>query len=333
MKNSWADSLDKIDTIRTTDLYREMDVLQYLNLKGIQYFPAQGTWIKMKCLLPEHDDATPSFYINTATLGYNCYGCKRHGNFYELCKTLGWDIAEGDNNLIGLVAQSQWRNFKDNIASDEIISLVRHRLPKGFTFVSENDNACKKHLEYAIDRGLDDAIKIFKIGYTVEYDSTYYKMYNNRLLIPVYDPYGKVVWIEGRRIDGIKTKKYWRPSGVKKDRIVFNIHRLLLKEFRWAIVVEGIIDAILLWIWGFPAVCIFGSSISLEQSNQLMYFDALYLCFDNDEAGRIGYKAASKLFVGLGSELYHIPMPTGKDAADIGKEKFTKRLQRARKIY
>lgn len=334
MKKLTKTDVEKLEHVRVSDLYREVDIKEYLNGRGVKFFPASGPWIKMTCPFPDHSDSTPSFYINTETGGYNCYGCHEHGHFYQLCETLGWEYELGENNLIGITTQTEWQRFKDNIQLDEIVTLTRHRKPVGFTFISQYDEKCKRHLAYCQRRGLDNLIKTFKIGYTIKTDPRYEDNYKNRLIIPVHNPHGKVVFFEGRRIDGIKRAKYWRAPGVRRDFIVFNLHRVLMHGFRWVIVVESVLTAMLLWHWGYPAVAVFGANISAQQSEQLMYFDDIYLCFDNDDAGNAGYKKASHLFVGLGSNIYKIVMPTGgQDACDIGQKRFEERLLKARNIY
>lgn len=41
------------------------------------------------CILPDHEDSTPSFHVYPAERNWYCYGCQRWGDIFDLAKALG----------------------------------------------------------------------------------------------------------------------------------------------------------------------------------------------------------------------------------------------------
>jgi hypothetical protein len=321
-------------------VYNNIDVREFLNSLGIEYVD-HGEYLRMRCLFPDHTDRKPSFSINTHNYGFNCWGCNRTGTFSELAEELGWQVQKIGTVLTGLVQQYEWSDFKRNLST--LYSVVDEKvypIPDGYACVREGDKRCDAHLKYAEKRGMLELLDEFKMGYTIIRDghadaggkALYGRHYIGRLLIPIHNIDGKYIWTEGRAIHANAVAKYWRPYGVQRNRYLFNIHRVIRKRFRWVVVTEGVLTAAMLWHWGFPAVAVYGSAISDQQIEQLMYFDTVYMNLDNDNAGRQGYMKFKQSAEFSGISLYHIVMPPGKDALDTGRELFEKKFLNARKI-
>lgn len=311
----------------------DIDIKEVLKDKGIT-FVDKGEWIHMRCLFPDHNDSDPSMSINTEHYAFNCFGCGRQGTWAEMCEELGWDIgSKGDSVLVGVTPNTIWEESKQKMKGKDLKNEKVFHLPEGFRLISDWDR-CYKYLK---QRNIESAISIFNIGRTSETDSEYGENYKNRVIIPVHNSEGKYIWPEGRLIFKSKKKKYFRPFNVKKHEYLFNYHRSK-KQFDWVIVVEGIIDAVNLWLWGYPAVCTFGAGMGMTQLELLMKFQAIYLCYDNDNAGISALIGDEKktgikdLVLGTGVDVYRILMPRRLDVNDIEKKYFDRLLDKAQKL-
>lgn len=319
------------------DVFPTVDVEDFLIHKGVEC-TRKGEWLKMRCLLPGHDDNNPSFFVHRVHGGWNCYVCGS-GSWNELLNELGW--AENKDEIIvgitpmALIKDFQ-RNMKDMLSNKEDREQVFPK-PDGLSEINNfNIIHCYNHHKYLKNRNLSKLTSVYKVYYTEEdylaYNKKYKNIYKNRIIIPVENEVGKIIWYEGRLISEAKTKwKYWRPPGVKKENYLFNMHRVIGKGYKWIIVVEGIIDAMLLWSWGMPGVCCFGANISDDQMVQLLNFNKIYLCFDNDTAGIKGYLNSRDRLKLAGADIYRILLPRNRDVNDVGQEFFIKSFHKAKK--
>jgi len=327
---------DFVESDFNSNSFAPVDVESFIAKKGIEYI-VSGKWLKMKCILPfGHEDHTPSFFIHKDHGGYNCYSGCGSGTWSELCTHMNWDM-NLESVTVGMLPDSLWKESKQRIK--EITSLKNHKektfhIPKGFEHISATDIHCSNHYNYLVKRNMTEWIGMFNIGYTTKSDSSYGKEYLNRIIIPCHNVEGKYIWSEGRLITEAKTdRKYYRPFGVNKIEYLFNIHRVLRKGFNWCIVAEGIVDAMNLWFWGVPAVCCFGADISDEQIEQLMVFDKVFLCLDNDPAGIKGFVKAKDKMLGTGVELYRTLLPKGQDVNNITYKKWCSIYSNSKQIY
>jgi len=310
----------------------DFDVKDYLLKKGIEFkeheSSSTGTWLQMCCPFPEHDDKRPSFSINVESKSWNCYVCGS-GNWFQLAEKMGWEDWKSDQVLINTISNEDWKKTKRNFSK---------RL-EGGCYVAikpkmKNIKQDDKYFEYLKNRKIESSIDIFEIKRgSICYDEDYNYNYRNRILIPVHNlDETKILWYEGRHIEDKFSPKYYRPNGVEKTKVIFNYHRVKQSGSKKVIVVEGIIDAITLWMWGYPAVCIFGSSISPDQMELLMCFDEIYICLDIDRAGIKGFLKFKELCTGCGALLKRIIIPRGKDANKLKKLQFDEFYNRSKSI-
>lgn len=291
------------------------DIADYLKGKGIDFIET-GKWLKMKCILPTHDDQNPSFYIHTEHLGFNCYGCGEKGNLDKLFELMGW--SHDSHLLLDVVSKGDWYDFmKDDI--DEECKVRTFRPPVNYKPLLNGNGSAANFWKYLNDRKLTFLLKTFAIYYASNAkDDDYGYAYKNRILIPVHDIYGKYLWMEGRSIDKRNKKvKYYRPKGVDKNKHLYNIHKVIRLKYKHVIVVEGIIDAMILWVLGFPAVCSFGANLSDPQIEILLNFDEVILAFDNNKAGIKGYVKAKDKMLGTGVGLGRVILKKNVDANDM----------------
>lgn len=82
---------------RTIDAAKE--AIQVIDLAGRLVSEAAGKWRREgeewvgRCPLPDHEDRTPSFKVNTEKNAWFCHGCIRGGSVIDLAM-LAWEIPE-----------------------------------------------------------------------------------------------------------------------------------------------------------------------------------------------------------------------------------------------
>ncbi len=317
-----------------TDKYGVADIELFLESKGIE-FTRSGDWLKMNCILPGHNDSSPSFFIHRLHHNYNCYVCGS-GNFTQLCEQMGWEINIESIN-VDCVPDSIWKDVKEKIKNIEYEPDKKKEqskpAPKGLKKITSSEINCKKHYQYMADRNIESLIDMFNVGYVVKGDKNYSLNYINRIIIPCHDSDGKYMWCEGRAITHIKVdRKYFRPFGINKTKYLFNYHRVKKSGYDYIVVVEGIIDAMILWSWDIPGVCCFGSNISDEQISLLAVYNKVYVCLDNDAAGIKGWVTAKKRLKDIGIALNRIILPKNKDINNITENHFRTLLKKSKKI-
>lgn len=329
------------------DKVPDVDVREFLTNKGIWWEEAKSAdWIKLHCLFPAHDDDNPSFFINTADMAFNCYGCGKKGTWTELCEEMGWDVEAIIPNYDQIRASAFNEARKVFALQMEIVPESPHvyfHMPVGFKEITVEKIADGNSLhinasEYIVaERGLNmSVVKEFHMGVTNEIDPDYRGAYKDRVIVPVHDESGEVVWPEGRLFRSgagtDKRPKYYRPKGARSDAFLFNYHRVREAGEDWLIVVEGILDAISIHHWGFPATATFGAGISDRQLALISKFREIYFCFDLDTAGIEAWKEYEGQFKDAGIILKRVMIPLGKDANSIGEQAFIGTLQSASQI-
>lgn len=168
-----------------------------------------------------------------------------------------------------------------------------------------------------------------------------YDTFRDRIMFPIWDFNGSVIGFTSRSIRDGQNPKYLN-SG---DSVIFNKRTLLygfhlakshIREKNSAIVVEGNMDQIALYQYGFKnAVAIQGTAMGDQALARLLSITKnIYIALDNDGAG---YKAAERLNAQLleqGVLGYFVNFEPVKDADDFLKEvggiELQKRLENAK---
>jgi DNA primase len=158
-----------------------------------------------------------------------------------------------------------------------------------------------KHLDtrhpYLKDRGLTEAtIDFFGLGHHAGKG-----IMHNRICIPIHNEQGELIAYAGRwpADEGWpeRTDKYQLPPGLKKSRVLFNLHRAREHATEGLIVVEGFFTVFEFFQRGRKnVVALMGSSLSKEQERLIVETvgpkGRVLLALDNDEAGRKGSEDA-----------------------------------------
>ena len=145
-----------IETINMADFVEsEYDLILY---------PSGNGWVKTNCLMPNHNDSSPSFGINVETNFYNCFGCQATGNIFSLVQNVeGLNFVEAIQRLSiysGLSTESTELDMKQtlrefNFSIEELLSRdLKTNLPGGisetqFLFsIAERLKAYEKRTNY-----------------------------------------------------------------------------------------------------------------------------------------------------------------------------------------
>jgi len=282
---------------------------RFLELQGFK-IKKVGDWFMTNC--PFHQDDTPSFGVHIYDGGYNCFTCHKSGSFLNLIDELKLNI-----NILPDIDAPTKKDY-ERIKQLKNKNVTKPVLYKKTFIIFSRIKLKRENLiyNYALSRGINEkTIERLNIGYNTS------ELYSKRLVIPVYNNVGKLLWFEGRAIKKNIAPKYWRPAGSPVHETLYNYHKIRDKSY--VIVVEGILDSILLDQWNFSSVCCFGSKLHIDQLIQLINFEKVYLCFDGDKAGIQAFREVKKKIKGdKSSYFFRIPMPMNKDIGDLNRKEF-----------
>lgn len=306
-------------------------------------------------LCPFHPDHSPSMGVSPTKQIFKCWSCGVAGDvikFVMLKQRVGFP--EAVEQLARRAGIEYRRDAVDPIKSaqrDEIRRVMqwarqyfRRNLVESPTGVSA--------LAYARRRGLtDETMERFNVGFAPEsWDALItsatragispelldqaglvtkndeknrtYDRFRNRLIFPICDPQGRVVAFGGRALGDDPAKYLNSPETplFSKSRILYamDLARPEIEKSREAIVCEGYMDAVMLHQGGFTnAVAALGTAMSDTHAKALTQVaDRIYMCFDNDDAGRRAADRAVEAALVHKADVRVVTMVDGKDPAD-----------------
>ena len=158
-------------------------------------------------------------------------------------------------------------------------------------------------------------------------------VYNDRIMFPLHDTYGKCVGFSGRIYDSSSDSKYvnTKESPIfKKGEMLYNYHRVKeeCRKKNYVIVMEGFMDVIRASSVGINnCVALMGTSMTKEQLNLIKRLSSnIILCLDGDDAGVNATLKNGELFLNEGIEVKVINLPNPDDPdtyiLNNGKDKF-----------
>lgn len=302
-----------------------------------------ATHIQVCC--PYHNggmERRPSAGIRKTDGKFHCFACNEVHELYEVIShCFGYDDVLGKfgwNWLLKNFATVQVEERKD-------VELDMCRTNSRVGLCSRNDDSRNNSVHYVSEEELDsyryyhpymeqrkltdDIIYLFDIGYDEK---------TNSLTFPVRDVKGNCLFIARR---SVQTKWFNIPQGVEKP--LYGLYELWqqakvasqyedgkkIQDYysrmyfpKEVIICEGMIDALTAWVYGKPAVAMFGlgTDLQFEQLRKLPC-RKIILATDNDKAGmdareRIRCRIKDKLITE-----YIIPKGK-KDLNDLTKEEF-----------
>ena len=294
-----------------------------------------GDDFRVVCIF--HKDNDPSLSIDKETGMFFCFGCETGGDFSKLLRALGEKDIDAK-----IHALENWSDIMDKIMGKvEDEESLRHPMPESFMPFRKGQKD-SRYFKYMSDRRISlNTLRYFGAGYVPK--NQFYNRYRDRIVIPVFDEDGKMLFPEGRSvIEGPNIAKYMRPKKSKKGtmlskNVLFNYNNV--KMFSYVVLVEGVFDVLTLWgEWKIPSVASFNPVLSNKQVGLLSSFEKIYICFDNDKAGKVGMEKAINgcdRAIGLsgkGIELFHVKMRKGMDPNKMDYDSFMVRMNRAKAL-
>ena len=283
-------------------------------------------------ICPFHDDNKPSMTVSPAKQFYYCFSCGAGGNsikfLMEFTRNNFSDVvlslAKKNDINIRTIDGPQQEAFQKQLSKREELYKVL-RISKNWFKSQLTNSSGKLAQEYLIkNRNLSQStIDDFEIGYapnswTDLYDYLFkvekfskevifkagliiskqnenktYDRFRNRIIVPIFDPQGRVVAFGGRSLDGSEPKYLNSPESevFEKGKLLFAFHKASsnIRKFDRAIVVEGYFDVITLHSKGINnAVASLGTALSKYQISQLCRCTDnknIIINFDSDNAG------------------------------------------------
>ncbi|MCW5197382.1 DNA primase [Buchnera aphidicola] len=285
----------------------------------------KGKNYQTKC--PFHEEKTPSFVVSYEKQFYHCFGCHVHGNAIDFL------INYDGLNFIECIEELSILNninipFKKNNSTIEKIYYHRKNLYELMNNISYiyhknifNKNSIKA-LKYIKSRKIKNKIiKLFLIGYSnkntlnkilntqlkiytkeniiqtgianINYLGQIYDKFNQRIILPIRDKYGRIHGFGGRSLKKDKFPKYINSQETEifhKKKIIYGLYEIksIKKNIEYLIVVEGYFDVILLTQFKITnVISILGTACTKEHFKILFNITkTIIFCYDGDTAGK-----------------------------------------------
>ena len=275
------------------------------------------------CLCPFHDDHNPNMIVSEKKQIYKCFGgCSAGGNVFKF-------VEDYENvsfiESVKIVAQKSHQDFnfqiKNKYNDSEKYTKEYEIMDLSLKFFQNNiaSNDGKKAKEYLEKRKINEnIINNFKIGLSFSQNSLkkflesknidlelayniglvnkngieYFDVFNDRIMIPIFNQNGKLCGYTGRCYLKDEENKYVNSKETviyKKSEILFNYYNAKneINKLRELVIVEGNMDAIMLCTYGIKNVCalmgvnLSGYQIDFIKKQRLK----VILMLDSDNAG------------------------------------------------
>lgn len=275
-------------------------------------FPKTGDFAFF-CPVCNHKN--PKLIVNAKTGKYNCFTCHPPTKGKNPV-TLLQKIAASNEVIL------EMKGYLGYLVKNEERVFSSVSLPKEFTSLLDQEQSLEKRhaMAYIKSRGISESDLIkYNIGYCRE------GKYRNRIIVPSYNKNGTINYFIARSFEKNSFKKYDAPV-CNKTEIVG-----LENTINWSVPVilcEGIFDAIAIKR---NAVPLFGKTIPKSVMLKLVesQVKTVYLALDKDALREaLDY---SQTLLDIGKEVYLIELE-GKDPSDLGFEKVTELLHKARPL-
>lgn len=273
-----------ISKIPIEDVLREL----YADVKEAdKEYGTTNRWVTVRCPFLDHVDENPSCGVNLDTGRFNCLGCGKGGDIFQLVS-----LKMSVSRPIAVT----WIKQKFDLEEEKVISLsVAQRYHNAIW------NA-KKHLELLQTiKGLNQkTIETAKLGYM-----------DGKITIPIFSDVGQVLNIKHYN-PWSKTEKYVQTRGHAKLRL-YPIDQFVENQ-RSIVLAEGELKALLFIQLGFAAVSTTGGCNSWKPEWNTLFQDMIvYIVYDIDKTGiRTARRRAIEL-AGSGAIPHIVNLPLDLD--------------------
>ena len=309
-------------------------------------------------ICPFQDDNNPSMSVSRDKQIYKCFSCGAAGNVFNFI--MNYDHMDFRDALVYLGNRCgvDVKGVKKSSSNTRFNKMYEaYDISLKYYVNNLNSGAGKKAREYLNNRKIDDKlIKKYEIGLSLansndltnlltkkSYDinmineiglsNDKHDVYNDRIMFPLHDTYGKCVGFSGRIYDSSSDSKYvnTKESPIfKKGEMLYNYHRVKeeCRKKNYVIVMEGFMDVIRASSVGINnCIALMGTSMTKEQLNLIKRLSSnIILCLDGDDAGVNATLKNGELFLNEGIEVKVINLPNPDDPdtyiLNNGKDKF-----------
>jgi hypothetical protein len=250
---------------------------------------------------------------------FHCFNCEVRGNFYKLYAFIE-KIGEKDAREKFESTHIALQYVKNNLLNKTLITLENPDTEiKLFNWIKEYcfSKGENGYTATVALRRLEDFRKKRLIPDWVELFIAFKEPYTGRVIIPIYNENGDIIYFQARSLAKNPAIKYLNPEADKILKPDLSEHKEPL------IVTEGLINSFMLPRHGTPCL---GSSISDEFLKYLFSkFNDIIIASDNDKAGYKGLKKILNESI-YASKLKYFLMPKEyKDINDLNELKMKKK--------
>lgn len=320
-------------------------------------------------LCPFHAEKTPSFSVTPDRNMFYCFGCHAGGDIFSfVMKRDNLDFREALELLaaragVKLAAASGSNKELDYrkkvIEINQAAAEFYHRLllsPQG-----------KSASEYLSKRGIErETVAAYKLGYAPgewnaleeyllkkgfpqeqvkssglikrnENKNSFYDLFRNRLMFPIFHYNGDIVGFGGRVLDNSLPKYINTPETdiYSKRRVLYGLFqaREAIRATNQVLLLEGYMDCIKLQQSGISnCVASLGTALTRDQASLLCrYTENVVVLYDGDEAGQRETLRAIDILAEEGLKVQVVTLPGDKDPDEFlevnGKEEFLQYIQ------
>src|SRR3989344_3001540 len=260
-------------------------IKEYLTRKGIPFREA-GSEIITHCVFRACDDDSRQneahLYFNAETSQYDCKKCGEKGNIITLAKHFG-DLLDDIALHPRIVAQKKERVAKITVE-----------------LVEKYHKAMLSHIKQSLQgRGIEEPfINAYNLGYGQFYGKSW-------ITIPIRATDGNYAFFKLRQNPAEGNDKITYPKGAHAQLYDWET----IKETNDLIVIcEGELDRLLLTGKGIPAITSTHGAMTFkpEWIDEIKKCRKIYICFDNDDAGRKGTTRIAKMLDDIGHTGIHV---------------------------
>ena len=194
-----------------------------------------------------HNEDTPACCVNIIKGVFYCYSCHEAGSLLTMAEHLG-------KSIIPVVELQDVKDAANKLRTRMEAPAPSDRL--GLKSEAWLDQFTRRRHPYWRERGVTDSVRRdWKLGYDRNRDA---------VTIPLWSLNGSVMGVIRRYLDPETPFKYRYPVGFKNSLHLFGSHKFAREHLEGdndlAVVVEGSIDCIRVWMAGFPCEALLGDS-------------------------------------------------------------------------
>ncbi len=364
--------MGKIPENILNEIQDKCDIVEVIS----SYIPLKPSGRNFKACCPFHHEKTPSFVVSPDKQIYHCFGCNSGGNVFNflkeyekvdfidavkmLAEKTGVKLPESrshgdqDDSLVSVlysvndIAANYYSNLLEKL--DSSLEPKRYIAKRGLDGaiikkfrVGYADSSWKALLDYLLGRGIKQDI-ILKAGLVIKgKDNSYYDIFRNRVIFPIFDARDKVIGFGARVMDETLPKYINSPETAvyKKGQHLYglNFAKAHIKERNFAIITEGYLDVITCHQYGVNnTIASLGTALTTEQIRLLKrYTHNIVMLYDADQAGEMASLRGLDLFLEEDMNVKIATLEKGHDPdsflGKFGKEKLDEIIKKSKSLF